>query len=488
MPKFAANLSMAPLEPIKSDTQPTFSQQKVLQPTIIPPTSNIEPPLNNNDIPNVDFDWNGAGLVNPLEGTESSSFSRLFNGFKTVSESSNEQFSLPIKSLDFEPNTFLPPTSLEPSLVSNQSDDSPTDDFTEFTQAKPQETEWQNALPLRETHISSQPIESKLTHIDLDFLEALSLSNREKEAPVKEVDDFDDFQMVLPEKSQSATDIPTRTEEKQVDPAPEVQKPIENQTIIKEKADEDEFTDFYSSAPPPVLQPTILEPLRPTVMPESTSRSSKSIAWPAPGGISDEDLKKLEINYTRPTEMAPKSTDDDEWTDFVSVQQTVSPLHKFQQSERTSSPDLPLSVLNLASIKSPKKPIPVITPHGIVQTKLAANAQSAQSASHANGVSQSPSHGKSSLDEDDWSDFVSSPVIQNGVQASGFKAATSSTNYLNYWPHNQTTNTVLKSKSLTNGSVKVAIQSKRGTIPSISSLPDLDFVAPNQLRTNSYRK
>lgn len=70
-----------------------------------------------------------------------------------------------------------------------------------------------------------------------------------------------------------------------------------------------------------------------------------------------------------------KIIDDDEWTDFVSAQKP-SPVHKVtaRELERTSSPDLPLSVFNLGSVQPAKQPIPVITPHGLVQTKLSASA------------------------------------------------------------------------------------------------------------------
>lgn len=68
------------------------------------------------------------------------------------------------------------------------------------------------------------------------------------------------------------------------------------------------------------------------------------------------------------------STDEDEWSDFVSAQKP-SPVHKvtMRDMERTSSPDLPLSVFNLGSVQPARQPIPVITPHGLVQTKLSTN-------------------------------------------------------------------------------------------------------------------
>lgn len=76
-------------------------------------------------------------------------------------------------------------------------------------------------------------------------------------------------------------------------------------------------------------------------------------------------LQKLESNRRNP------SMEDDDWSDFVSAQKP-SPVHKIaiREMERTSSPDLPLSVFNLGSIQPTKQPIPVITPHGLVQTKL----------------------------------------------------------------------------------------------------------------------
>lgn len=58
MPRFAANLGFTPLEPMK----PTAA-------TILRPTQAVRatqpPPI---DVPAAQFDWSGAGLVNPLDG------------------------------------------------------------------------------------------------------------------------------------------------------------------------------------------------------------------------------------------------------------------------------------------------------------------------------------------------------------------------------------------------------------------------------------
>lgn len=56
MPKFAANLSAAPLEPVKSE---------ILTPT--PANVSFSTPTSQSDIPTAQFDWSGSGLTNPLD-------------------------------------------------------------------------------------------------------------------------------------------------------------------------------------------------------------------------------------------------------------------------------------------------------------------------------------------------------------------------------------------------------------------------------------
>lgn len=73
MPRFAANLSFNPLEPLKPST--ANSVVVVTAPTSrssdtnTSSTSNIRttiPP--SGEVPAVQFDWNSSGLVNPLDG------------------------------------------------------------------------------------------------------------------------------------------------------------------------------------------------------------------------------------------------------------------------------------------------------------------------------------------------------------------------------------------------------------------------------------
>lgn len=333
--------------------------------------------------------------------------------------------------------------------------------------------------------------------------------------------------------------------------------------------DEDDFTEFHCSVPAPQLvvpKPLtpVLEPLKPTpIYATELTVPSTQINWPDPG-ITDEEIKKFEMVFKRPQqynsgdskkgglgknkEQANKvskdnSFDDDEWSDFVSVQKP-SPVHKFQSSEkeRTSSPDLPLSVLNLGNIQPTKQPIPVITPHGLIQTKLSSsnslnlspkvqlknnviNTQqktmyqrpqiqpsiiSSQFASQVYNFksaslnqnkavlnsplsqSQSASSNLQSLDDDDWSDFISSPLpptTSNGYQQNWQNTSTyKQSNWTNASP-NIIANPrhFIQSGSDTKKVSNVSVNTKKSTIPSIS-LPELEFIAPKERTSNSRKK
>lgn len=59
MPRFAANLGFTPLEPLKP------GDVSCLRPM---PAVAAEPRHRAADVPAAQFDWTGAGLVNPLDG------------------------------------------------------------------------------------------------------------------------------------------------------------------------------------------------------------------------------------------------------------------------------------------------------------------------------------------------------------------------------------------------------------------------------------
>lgn len=80
MPRYAANLTFSPLEPMKPtiSSSPKLPVKKItvappptpsveVKPTILQPTKT---PMSNPPeiVPEVEFDWNTSGLVNPLDG------------------------------------------------------------------------------------------------------------------------------------------------------------------------------------------------------------------------------------------------------------------------------------------------------------------------------------------------------------------------------------------------------------------------------------
>ncbi|CAH1279655.1 unnamed protein product [Diabrotica balteata] len=119
----------------------------------------------------------------------------------------------------------------------------------------------------------------------------------------------------------------------------------------------------------------------------------------------------------RKVEVKPNPIENDEWSDFVSVQKP-SPIHKAKFSDRnqTSSPDLPLSVLNLGSIQPAKQPIPVITPRGLVQTKLSTNMNPVNQ-HKSNLIHPKPSYGQPVLQPSIISNQFASQAYNVGMNA-----------------------------------------------------------------------
>lgn len=66
MPRFAANLSFNPLEPLKPQqvSHSSTSAESSHSNSLNERTANIT----KTDVPAVEFDWNSSGLVNPLDG------------------------------------------------------------------------------------------------------------------------------------------------------------------------------------------------------------------------------------------------------------------------------------------------------------------------------------------------------------------------------------------------------------------------------------
>jgi hypothetical protein len=72
MPRFAADLSASPLQPIKTTVPTTLTTTTVMKPEVLAKTNpktvtSLTNPLN--EAPAV-FDWSSSGLVNPLDGEQ----------------------------------------------------------------------------------------------------------------------------------------------------------------------------------------------------------------------------------------------------------------------------------------------------------------------------------------------------------------------------------------------------------------------------------
>ncbi|EFA06875.2 proteoglycan 4 isoform X2 [Tribolium castaneum] len=532
MPRFAG---LTPLEPVKTE---------ILTPT---PVQNVSSPSSNSsqkeisDIPTVQFDWNGSGLINPLDST-----------------STELSANVPEETTQSQNSDFLPPVSSRPDLFEPElqvSKENEKTDFSPFHSPK--------LIPLRETHISNEQTDlSKPGWLQPTILTP-DLPRKEPVIAEPE-DEFDDFQMVLPEENKNLPDLSefetTKTNSQHIS-ASETSGPAAEEVI-----EEDEFTEFHASLPVESLQSVQPEPLKPVqpelpksvlpleslkplqpeplkpvlpaepfkpvqpeplkpvlpaepfkpvqpeplkpvlpmepfkpVQPEPlkpvlpleplkplpveplkpvpveplkpSSTLMTQINWPEPG-VTDEDIRNIELTYSRKEEKPEiskgKSLDDDEWSDFVSV---TNPVMKPVMPDRTATPDLPLSVLNLNSVQAPKQPIPVITPSGLVQTKLSSNMPKSVVQTSVQPMFRPPMNqfqpsiisnqfaanfpGASQDDDDDWSDFVSS---QPPPQVNGYQKA-APTNIIMNPTHFETLNyTAPKNK--------------------ISTIPDLDFIAP----------
>lgn len=81
MPRYAANLTFSPLEPMKPtiSNSPKLPVKKItvapppptileVKPTILQPTKTLSSHPPSEVVPEVEFDWNTSGLVNPLDG------------------------------------------------------------------------------------------------------------------------------------------------------------------------------------------------------------------------------------------------------------------------------------------------------------------------------------------------------------------------------------------------------------------------------------
>lgn len=321
--------------------------------------------------------------------------------------------------------------------------------------------------------------------------------------------------------------------------------------IQHEVVEEDDFGDFCMSLPvtekdsketvtPQLqcLQPTPAEPLKPVVVHTTASATLQipaKIEWPEPG-ITEDDIQTIELTYVKQSpvkktqikdeNVSKKSTiEDDDWTDFISHKETKTSPEKMQNN-------LQLSVFNLENIQPIKPPVPVITPQGLIQTKLSSSGtinpltnspvhshrpqqkqltvkppdgyqpsiisqqfldSTNQNHSTANislsNYNLHPSYGhsdsfclssakrstnssSSACDDDDWTDFISSQPVPQQQSLSFTPNIIANPNRYDPLREFRLNGDVLSSSGSSNGNKKVT----KSSVPNITNLPDLDFV------------
>ncbi|KAL3286100.1 hypothetical protein HHI36_000613 [Cryptolaemus montrouzieri] len=351
VPIFAANLCSTPLEPIKSEIPLPLTPQKI---QLVQP----EPPVASTEVPAVDFDWNGAGLTNPLDSFEntekqlgSSEISKIADSEiqnqsvltstprKTSTSSSTQKDAVSVDSLQFQ--------DCQTENVDND------DDFSDFTSFQPkfkQEIDWSNMLPLRESHISyqssnfpkdpvTQTAEIKssdnslpVINFDLSLLEAkigISSSVNTKSVDDQSMSiDYSDLESFSATESKVENPLPDShgTEMKPISPqqfnfenkivktidGSEISEltyknteivPVPDKNASVYSNPDDEFSDFYSSLPNPSkpIEPlSFPEPLQPAVLqpiPINGSTVAK-IDWPEPG-LDEEEINRIVIGCLR---------------------------------------------------------------------------------------------------------------------------------------------------------------------------------------------
>ncbi|KRT83599.1 hypothetical protein AMK59_3664 [Oryctes borbonicus] len=673
MPKYAANLGLTPLEPVKStdlaSTSAQFGNSNPIEANC--------PATAQGDIPSAQFDWNGSGLINPLDCTQnntmlldlehlvasldlthssisttqppspSDEFDEWEYWLKRHSKDSSQKTldqQMNLDQLEKSAETLTPvlrtrfhsdnesvkslqltTDTIQDSEETSSKPDAATttfehefDEFTSYQSQKPTDySQWSNTtLLLRETHISTEHISEESQQ------KSCEMPGTSK---ADEIDDeFTDFQMSLPDSK--------------ADKEQNKNKPIRS-----------DFSVFNAGS---MLQPA-LEPLRPTVVSGNIKpQIPAQINWPDPG-ITDDEILNIELSYSRkdvlpleeakieeavtevsdnvnkqpiqdnyndknhkltipcnfpvlveinknnsmlnihadhpkvrenskiadkkqsrsgrmwPTTASQRTSsepihisstsrkdqdDEDDWSDFVCNPEPMKPAFqsKIIGSEKLQKPELKLSVPHLSQLQQPKKPIPVITPQGLLQTRIPSNQNnlsnlnvqqpssvfqqnqpgprntfqpciiSHQYQNHMNGSSFSkisangfynglipqqvnqalptPNIGKlSTSDDDDWTDFISSPPVQPAKKHSanilmGNASRTNVTNnsgvatpniianpvHLGYgkYPMVNRNNFGAHTRNVRKPPSSVNLGSQASTIPSISALPDLDFIAP----------
>ncbi|CRK89100.1 CLUMA_CG002610, isoform B [Clunio marinus] len=447
MPRFAANLSFNPIEPIKPSTAQASSISVSIEPKSTPQPGKITAET----VPEVEFDWNSSGLVNPLDeqlrvamanSDKINSSSSLNHAPSSLVDPTNKLTDIDDVLRQFDSLNICQTTSA--SVVTNHSTIK-----RNSSQPKPQQSNESIINEQQSSSTHSVENESSIYGMDQEVTQVLETEAKVNAGHKSELNDVSSYQwsdfggasatttnnivrtIKLPE-THIFTPVkgtsPIAREVKSREASPDLDDSYYNKgsIVVKEyhdveyslkpslKSESDDFDDFQSaqpnaivSKPEPILLPmNILEPKK------VVDNQTMEIKWPEPGNITQNvELDFLESSSAPPIQEASKSIirtspiqqqqngnddDDDDFNDFQAAPVkpqieknlsndpiTLSPARLVSQQQQSNQKAMWISSLDDVEISR----IEAAFPKCKTEKKTIS--------SHADA------------DDDDWSEFVS---------------------------------------------------------------------------------
>uniref|UniRef100_A0A182W2K1 Clathrin_bdg domain-containing protein n=1 Tax=Anopheles minimus TaxID=112268 RepID=A0A182W2K1_9DIPT len=454
MPRFAANLSFNPLEPLKpitasaaKETGPNANERNAnitpaskvpstLPGDLDPLQANLAP---NTSVPAAQFDWNSSGLVNPLEGvqemlqkavtgqSEDGTKSEILDPQVAENTSPTVADDIAVKMSSFAAN---------PKAVSQPED---YEDFgsLDFT-AGSSNAQYSGAPPTvhHEQQVEEQPEPAPAHHYVSTHQQQqpMSISSSPNSVPVVRTIKLPETHIFTP--SRGVTPISRDITDRDIvvreyhDVEYSLERPAASSISSKKEPEFDEFNEFQSVS---------------AVLPNKSSAiSSFDSVRPVIGRSPTEEVEKRRQELTiGQTNSAPErfdnDVDDDEFSDFQAAVPSMSavppvnrPVSNVQNNRsNTSSPVMLLSpaillpqqanttkekespnVRKIASSGSINWPDPGIDPDELARFEAAFAKPPSASASVVVGVPNAANNQSApkapAVEEDEWSDFISS--------------------------------------------------------------------------------
>uniref|UniRef100_A0A182MUR9 Aftiphilin clathrin-binding box domain-containing protein n=1 Tax=Anopheles culicifacies TaxID=139723 RepID=A0A182MUR9_9DIPT len=450
MPRFAANLSFNPLEPLKpiatsatKETGPNTNEKNANLPQATKATSTLPGELDplqanlapNSSVPAAQFDWNSSGLVNPLEGVQEmlqkAATGQSEDGTKSeildsqVAENASsivaDDIAVKMSSFGAQPEEYEDFGSLDFTAGNNSAQYSVAPQSVQHEQ---QLEEQQESAPAHHHYASSHQQQPQ----------PMSISSSPNSVPVVRTIKLPETHIFTPSRGVTPISRDITDRDIVVREYHDVEYSLERSSAPsisnKKESEFDEFNKFQSvSAMPPDTAVAI---------------SSFDSVRPVIGRSPTEEVEKRRQEVIEPTSSMPERIDndvddDDEFSDFQTAVPSISavppvnkPVSNVQNNRsNTSSPVMLLSpaillpqqantgkeketpnVRKNASTGSINWPDPGIDPDELARFEAAFAKPPSASASVVGATNlannQSVPKAPAAVEEDEWSDFISS--------------------------------------------------------------------------------